>query len=162
MQVRTRKKPKLHFLVGLMLFTDSSWEELHPFKRAVLQPLLGWRCIGWSDHTLNFFVVASPGREDLFAPDGWVVDGAEALIELVSHLDDVGFSVYLMARKDADASITLCRVCALWKEVEAKGSDASGYWYSTADGPARPCSPLRSALHAKEPRLMKLLSFEDS
>ncbi|WP_156516559.1 hypothetical protein [Paraburkholderia caribensis] len=126
-----------------------------------MQPLLGWRCIGWSDHTLNFFVVASPGRGDLFAPDGWVVDGAEALVELVAHLDDVGFSVYLMARNDTDASITLCRVSALWKEIEAKDSDVEVYWYSTADGQARPCSAIRSRMDDAKPRLINVLSFED-
>ncbi|MEM5346081.1 hypothetical protein V4C56_41460 [Paraburkholderia azotifigens] len=124
-----------------------------------MQPLLTWRCIGWSDLTLNFFVVASSSRADRFAPDGWVVDGADALIELVSRLDNVGFSVYLMARKDADASVTLCRVCALWKEVE--GSDADGYWYSTVDGQPRPCSAIRSRTDDAKPRLIKVLSFED-
>lgn len=145
-----------------MLFTDSSWEEPHPIKRTLLQPLLPWRCIGWSDLTLNFFVVASSGRADFASPDGWVVDGAEALIELVSNLGDLSFSVHLFARKEADASVTLCEVSALWKELEAKDSDAVGYWYSTTDGQTRPCSPIASATRAETPRLTKLLNFEDS
>ncbi|MFL9905668.1 hypothetical protein [Paraburkholderia sp. RL17-337-BIB-A] len=127
-----------------------------------MQPLLPWRCIGWSDLTLNFFVVASSGRADFASPDGWVADGAEALIELVSNLGDVSFSVHLLARDETDASVTLCRVSALWKELEVKDSDVVGYWYSTTDGQTRPCSPIASATRAERPRLTKLLNFEDS
>ncbi|MFL9987299.1 hypothetical protein [Paraburkholderia sediminicola] len=130
-------------------------------KRTLLQPLLPWRCIGWSDLTLNFFVVASSGRGNFASPDGWVVDGPEALIELVSHLSDSSFSVHLLARKEADASVTLCRVSALWKELEVKDSDVVGYWYSSTDGQTRPCSPIASGTRAGRPRLMKLLNFED-
>jgi hypothetical protein len=126
-----------------------------------LQPLLPWRCIGWSDLTLNFFVVASSGRGNFASPDGWVVDGAEALIELVSHLGDLGFSVHLLARKEADASITLCRVSGLWKELEVDGANVAAYWYSTTDGRTRPCSPIASATRAERPRLTQLLNFED-
>jgi hypothetical protein len=145
-----------------MLFTDSSWEEPHPIKRTLLQPLLPWRCIGWSDLTLNFFVVASSGRADFASPDGWVVDGPEALIDLVSHLGDLSFSVHLLARNEDDASVTLCEVSALWKEIEVKGSDDVGYWYSTIDGQTRPCSPIAFGTRAERPRLTKLLSFEGS
>jgi hypothetical protein len=145
-----------------MLFTDSSWEESHPVKRTLLHPLLPWRCIGWSDLTLNFFVVASSGRGNFASPDGWIVDGPEALIELVLHLGDVSFSVHLLARDDADASVTLCRVSALWRELEVKDSDVEGYWYSTIDGRTRPCSPIVSGTRAERPRMTKLLNFEDS
>jgi hypothetical protein len=144
-----------------MLFTDSSWEEPHPIKKRLMQPLLPWRCVGWSDLTLNFFVVASSGRAECASPDGWVVDGAEALIELVLHLGDVSFSVHLLARNEADASVTLCRVSGLWQEAQAKDSDVVHYWYSTTDGETRRCSPVASGRHVKRPRLVKVLSFEN-
>jgi hypothetical protein len=145
-----------------MLFTDSSWEEEHPVKRTLLQPLLPWRCVGWSDLTLNFFVVASSGRDNFASPDGWVVDGPESLVELVSHLDDLSFSVHLLARNEVDASVTLCGVSALWKELEVMDSGVFGYWYSTIDGQTRPCSPIASGTRADRPRLTKLLNFEGS
>ena len=144
-----------------MLFTNSDWEESHPIKRTLLQPLLPWRCVGWSDLTLNFFVVSSSGSEDLASPDGWLVDGAEALIELVLHLGDVRFAVLVMARKEADASVTLCQVSGLWREVEVKDSDVEGYWYSTTDGQTRPCSPVASAESVLRPQLIKVFSFEN-
>jgi hypothetical protein len=109
---------------------------------------------------LNFFVVASSASEDLASPDGWVVDGAEALIELVLHLGDVRFAVHVMARKEADASVTLCQVSGLWKEVEVKDSNVAGYWYATTDGQTRPCSPVASAKSVDRPRLVKVLSFQ--
>ncbi|CAB3691995.1 hypothetical protein LMG27174_03218 [Paraburkholderia rhynchosiae] len=130
-------------------------------KKRLMQPLLPWRCVGWSDLTVNFFVVASAGGEDCASPDGWVVDGAEALIELVLQLGDVSFSVHLLARGDADASVTLCRVSGLWQEVQAEDSDVVHYWYSTTDGETRRCSPAASGRRVKRPRLVKVLSFEN-
>ncbi|WP_175151332.1 hypothetical protein [Paraburkholderia ultramafica] len=126
-----------------------------------MQPLLAWRCIGWSDLTPNFFVVASSGGADCASPDGWVVDGALALIELVLHLGDVSFSVHLLARNEADASVTLCRVSGLWQEVQAKESDVVRYWYSTTDGETRPCSPVASGRRVERPRLVNVMSFEN-
>lgn len=145
-----------------MLFTNSDWEDFNPYKRMLLQPLRPWRCIGWSDLTLNFFVVASSGGADFASPDGWVVDGPEALIELVLHLGDLSFSVHLLARGESDASVTLCRVSALWKEHKVTDSDVVGYWYSTSDAQTRPCSPIVSATRAEKPPLTKLLNFEVS
>jgi hypothetical protein len=142
-----------------MLFTDSSWEEPHPMKKRLMQPLLPWRCVGWSDLTLNFFVVASAGGADCASPDGWVVDGAEALIELVLQLGDVSFSVHLLARNEADASVTLCRVSGLWTEVRARDADVVRYWYSTTDGETRPCSPVASGTRVERQRLVNVMSF---
>lgn len=144
-----------------MLFTNTDWEESHPTKRTLLQPLVPWRCVGWSDLTLNFFVVASSGSEDLASPDGWVVDGAEALIELVLHLGDVHFAVHVMGRKEVDASVTLCQVNGLWKEVEVNDSDVVGYWYSTTDGQTRPCSPVATDKSVERPQLIKVFSFDN-
>lgn len=144
-----------------MLFTESSWEEPHPIKKRLMQPLLPWRCVGWSDFTLNFFVVASSGGADCASPDGWVVDGAEALIELVLHLGDVTFSVHLLGRNEDDASVTLCQVSGLWREVQAKDSDVVSYWYSTDDGETRPCSPVAFGRRVERPRLVSVLSFEN-
>lgn len=144
-----------------MLFTDSSWEEPHPVKKRLMQPLLSWRCVGWSDFTLNFFVVASSGGEDRASPDGWVVDGAEALIELLLHLGDVGFSVHLLARNETNASVTLCRVSALWQEVAVDDSDVVRYWYSTTDGETRRCSAVAFGMRVERPQLVKVMSFEN-
>lgn len=144
-----------------MLFTDSSWEEPHPIKKRLMQPLLAWRCVGWTDLTPNFFVVASSRGADCASADGWVVDGAEALIQLVLQLGDVSFSVHLLARNEADTSVTLCRVSGLWQEVQTKDSDVARYWYSTDDGEPRPCSPIASGRRVERPRLVSVLSFEN-
>lgn len=144
-----------------MLFTDSSWEEPHPIKKRLMQPLLAWRCVGWTDLTPNFFVVASSRGVDCASADGWVVDGAEALIQLVLQLGDVSFSVHLLARNEADASVTLCRVNGLWQEVQAKDADVVKYWYSANDGEPRPCSPVASGNRVKRPRLVRVMSFEN-
>jgi hypothetical protein len=150
-----------HFWSSPMLFTNSDWEDFNPYKRTLLQPLRPWRCIGWSDLTLNFLVVASPNRGGEFGPDGWIADGPEALIELVQHLGDVGFSVHLIARKQADASMTFCQVTGLWREVETGDPEMARYWYSTDDKQVRPCAPLAMSTTQKRPKLVKLLSFGD-
>jgi len=126
-----------------------------------MQPLLAWRCVGWTDLTPNFFVVASSRGADCASADGWVVDGAEALIQLVLQLGDVSFSVHLLARNEADTSVTLCRVSELWQEGQAEESDVVRYWYSTTDKEPRPCSPIASAKRVESPRLVKVLSFEN-
>ena len=144
-----------------MLFTDSSWEEPHPIKKRLMQPLLAWRCVGWTDLTPNFFVVASSRGVDCASADGWVVDGAEALIQLVLQLGDFSFSVHLLARNEADASVTLCRVSGLWQEAEGNVKDVVHYWYSTTDGETRRCWPAASSRPVKRPRLVKILSFEN-
>lgn len=143
-----------------MLFTDSSWEEPHPIKKRLMQPFLPWRCVGWSDATPNFFVVASSRGAD-WRPDGWVVDGAEALIQLVLQLGDVSFSVHLLARSEDDASVTLCRVSGLWQEAEGNDKGVVNYWYSTADGETRRCLPVAFGTRIERPRLVKVLSFEN-
>lgn len=143
-----------------MLFTNGKWKDSHPIKRTLLQPHVPWRCIAWSDLTLNFFVVASSGPADFASPDGWIVDGAEALIELAANLGDLHFSVHLFARKAADASVTLCEVNSVWKELEVKDWDVPGYWYSTSDGETRPCSPVESASRNERPRLIRVLNFD--
>ena len=125
-----------------------------------MQPLLSWRCVGWSDTTPNFFVVPSSRGAD-WSPDGWVVDGAEALIQLVLQLGDFSFSVHLLARNEADASVTLCRVSGLWQEGEGNGTDVVHYWYSTSDGETRRCSPVAFGTRVERPRLVKVLSFEN-
>ncbi|MBY4732202.1 hypothetical protein QO239_16590 [Cupriavidus taiwanensis] len=126
-----------------------------------MQPLLAWRCVGWTDLTPNFFVVASSRGADCAAPDGWVVDGAEALIQLVLQLGDVSFSVHLLARSEDDASVTLCRVSGLWQEAEGNDKGVVNYWYSTADGETRRCSPVAFGTRVERPRLVKVLSFEN-
>ncbi|REE23242.1 hypothetical protein B0G71_6487 [Paraburkholderia sp. BL27I4N3] len=90
-----------------------------------------------------------------------MVDGAEALIQLVLQLGDVSFSVHLLARNKADASVTLCRVSGLWQEAGGKDKDVVHYWYSTSDGETRRCWPAASGTHVKRPRLVKVLSFEN-
>ncbi|MBC8639396.1 hypothetical protein IAG25_21445 [Caballeronia sp. EK] len=126
-----------------------------------MQPLLAWRCVGWTDLTPNFFVVASSRGEDCASANGWVVDGAEALIQLLLQLGEVSFSVHLLARNKADASITLCRVSALWQDAESNDKDVVHYWYSTTDGETRRCSPVAFGRFVKRPRLVKVLSFEN-
>jgi hypothetical protein len=43
-----------------MLLTDETWAECHPVRRALVKPYQAWRCVGWTEETLNFLVVVVP------------------------------------------------------------------------------------------------------
>src|ERR1700722_12813388 len=75
-----------------MLVTDESWAECHPGWRALMSPYQSWRCVGWTDETLNFFAVASRAQLGRDLPDGGLlISGPEALIEMASQWEPGSF-----------------------------------------------------------------------
>lgn len=125
-----------------------------------MRPFLAWRCVGWSDQTLNFFVVPCPGSVQRDMSDGWVVDGADALVEIAAQLSPGDYSVHLVARREKDDALTFCRVTALWRRSSKERMGRPSYWYSTDDGQTRACSPVDSALQIKMPELEAVLNFD--
>lgn len=145
-----------------MLLTDERWAECHPIRRAIARPYQPWRCVGWTDETLNFLVVISRNlRDHASLPDGWLIGGPEALIESVSQCVPGSFSVYVLDRAADDARVDLCRVTGIWRERQEKQGDEPWIWYSTDSGELRPCSRVRLGLEA-QPELVIQLNFESS
>lgn len=124
-----------------MLVTDSSWAESHPVRRALAGPYQAWRCVAWTDEALNFLIVSSGSlrdREQL--PDGWLVDGPEALLEATSQLEPGGFAVYVLDRAADAAKLDLCQVTGIWRE---RHGAVPIFWYGTSGGTLNPCSGAR-------------------
>jgi hypothetical protein len=127
-----------------MLVTDETWVECDPIRRALAQPYQAWRCVAWTDERLNFLVVASRTRRDHeHLPDGWLVGGAEALLDAAGQLEPGSFSVYVLDRATGDIETKLSEVTGIWRERERKG-DAYGFWYSNTRGEIKPCSRAQS------------------
>lgn len=145
-----------------MLVTDKSWAECNPGKRALMRPYEAWRCVGWTNETLNFFAVASrEQRERDLLPDGLLISGPEALLEMASQWEPGSFSVYVLDRAVEKAEIRLCQVTGIWREREAKEGGEAWLWYSTSRGELKPCSPIRVHLGSRS-ELVSELAFDDS
>jgi len=129
-----------------MLVTDESWAECHPGWRALTNPYQSWRCVGWTDETLNFFAVASRAQHGRDLPDGLLISGPEALIEMASKWEPGSFSVYILDRAADDAAIHLCPVTGIWREQGAEEDGGPWLWYSTSHNEMRPCSLIRHHL----------------
>lgn len=120
-----------------MLVTDATWAEFHPVKRALVRPYDAWRCVGWTDEVLNFVVVTRHKHPETDAlPDGFLVGGTEALLEVAAQREPGSYSVYVLDHSNA-ASASLRPVTAIWRERDAGGPV---FWYETGAGERRPCS----------------------
>ena len=144
-----------------MLLTSTSWAESHPVRKALVQPYQSWRCIGWTDETLKFWIaLARDTPEDEHLLDGWLVDGPEVLLEVVAQLKPASYAVYALDGTSGGEGMRFCRVTGIWRECEQRGT-VSAYWYRTADGVTRPC--WRGLDHpAVPPRLENELALDDT
>ncbi|RQR85317.1 hypothetical protein DIE11_04655 [Burkholderia sp. Bp9012] len=143
-----------------MLVTDASWAEADPVRRALAMPHQAWRCVGWTDETLNFLVVAPRHRRDHASlPDGWLISGAEALVEVATQWESGSFEVYVLDRTAADGRVHLDRLTGIWREHEAEESGVSWLWYSTSRGELRPCAHIRAHLGPQR-KLENELNFD--
>ncbi|WP_174914889.1 hypothetical protein [Burkholderia lata] len=123
-------------------------------------PYQAWRCVGWTDETLSFLVVASRDRrDDASLPDGWLISGPEALVEVVSQWESGSFAVYVLDRTAADGRMHLDRVTGIWSEHQAEESGVSWLWYSTSRGEMRPCAHIRAHLGPRR-ELVNELNFD--
>jgi hypothetical protein len=121
-----------------MLMTDTSWAESHPIRRALAGPFQAWRCVGWTDETLNFLIVTSRSmhdRDQLL--DGWLVGGPEALLEAVPQLEPGAFAVYALDRTADAAKVDLRQITGVWRE---RYSVVPTFWYGTTGGALKPCT----------------------
>jgi hypothetical protein len=140
-----------------MLVTDASWAEPHPIRRALAKPYQAWCWVAWTDEVPNFLVVAprdTPERAHL--PDGWLVGGPEALLDVTLPLESGAFSVYALDRLAGTASMIFCQVTGIWREPAC---EVPTYWYETTAGEFRPC--LRAWRDAEPlPELVCVMVFD--
>ncbi|MGF6755637.1 hypothetical protein P3T16_003043 [Paraburkholderia sp. GAS42] len=123
-----------------MLVTDTTWAESHPVRRCLVEPYQAWRCVGWTSEMLNFWVVAARGQQaGKHLPDGWLVGGPEALLEIAPKLAPLAFSVYVLDSAADGRPAGLCQVTGIWRERGPAGRPA-WFWYRTREGEFRPCS----------------------
>lgn len=127
-----------------MLVTDVSWSEYHPVRRALVKPFQPWRCVGWTDETPNFLAFVSRTRHgsDL-QPDGMLISGLEALLEIASQWEPGSFTVYALDRSESDSATSLSRVTGIWRERDATLEKGPWLWYSTNHGEMKPCAQIR-------------------
>lgn len=132
-----------------MLVTDTSWAESHPVRKAIAQPYQVWRCVGWTDEVLNFLVVSAHNVSDgIDLPDGWLIGGPDALMELAAQIEPAGFSVYVLDLVAENDPVRLRQVTGIWREKEPVETILR-LWYSTDSGEMRPCS--RADRHIQPP-----------
>jgi hypothetical protein len=142
-----------------MLVTDTGWAECHPIRRELAKPYQSWRCVGWTGEVPNFFVIPSTtGRRGDFLPDGFLVSGPEALIEVASQCVATTCVVYVLNRSPNDVGMRLDRVTDIWREQEAEGDGGPWLWYTTGRGEVRPCSSIRQHL-GEQRELLNVASF---
>lgn len=131
-----------------MLFTDENWAETSFLGRAVAKPYQPWRCVGWTDDSICFWVL--PGRQSNRSgtlPDGLLVVGPEVLLDVVGQMPPDAFSVYVM---DANAeeqqpAARILRLTGLWSQPRIN-TTARSYWYQTEEGDFRSCSRLQEKI----------------
>jgi hypothetical protein len=141
-----------------MLVTDTSWAESHPVKRALAKPYQARRCVGWTDETLKFLIVASRVmRAGDHLPDGWLVGGPEALLDATSQLEPGAFTVYVLDRATDVGEIQLGQVTGIWREQLPEGAVPS-FWYATGGGEPKPCSRMWMRSDTR-PELVSVLSL---
>jgi len=127
-----------------MLVTDTSWAESHPVRRAFVRPYQPWRCIGWTDETLNFLIITTRNAcPDAHLPDGWLVGGPEALVEVASQLDAGSFSVHVIDRS-RNGGVNFGQVTGIWREREQIG-DVPSFWFAIGGSEPEPCSRFRQS-----------------
>lgn len=119
-----------------MLVTRTVWAD-ECRRRRLAESVQAWRCVGWTDETLNFWVVSLDVQPH--EPSGWLVDGPETLLEVAEELGPGTFAVYVIDRP-TNGTARLCQVTGLWREGRT-AEDASGFWYANDAGELRPCSP---------------------
>jgi hypothetical protein len=124
-----------------MLFTDANWVESSSVQRAIARPYQPWRCVGWTDDSICFWVF--PERESNrsgMLPDGLLVVDPEVMLDVVTQMSPDAFSVYVMdtsSGREPDARMR--RLTGVWSQSRTNTA-APAYWYTTTEGEFLPCS----------------------
>ncbi|NUX98886.1 hypothetical protein [Paraburkholderia youngii] len=127
-----------------MLFTDANWAEASASRRAIAKPYQPWRCVGWTDEEVCFWVFPERGTnqsDDL--PDGLLVVGPEVLLDVIAQMPADTFSVYVLQPGSQGRAAGLRRLLGLYSQT-AISATALDYWYRTEEGDLYPCSRLQS------------------
>lgn len=123
-----------------MLVTDTDWENTHPMRRPQVEFFKAWRFMAWTGDTSSFWVIPSRNlRNSTNHPDGWLVDGPEALLEAAAELEPGTFAVYVLVAAEDDGAARLRQVTGLWRMDDPAASPAY-FWYATDTGGLRPCT----------------------
>jgi hypothetical protein len=126
-----------------MLFTDATWAESSAFRRAIAKPYQPWRCVGWTDEGICFWVFPKrETRQSSELPDGLLVVGPEVLIDIVAQMSPDALSVYVLQPGDQGRPAELQRLTELWSQPRLDDT-MPDYWYRTGEGDLRPCSRLQ-------------------
>ena len=140
-----------------MLFTDANWAESSAFRLAIAKPFQPWRCVGWTDDTICFWVFpASESGQPGALPDGLLVVDPAALLDTASQLTPDSFSVYVMeAPAEGRPAARMQRVTGLLTQQRINAS-VCDYWYRTQEGDLHPCSRLQHHLPNDAPLQLAL------
>ncbi|NUX57664.1 hypothetical protein [Paraburkholderia youngii] len=134
-----------------MLFTDANWVESSASRRAIAKPYQPWRCVGWTDEEVCFWVF--PERDANQAgglPDGLLVVGPEVLLDVIAQMPPDAFSVYVLHPGSQGRAAGLARLTGLYSQP-AVAATALDYWYRTGVDDLRPCSILQSCVRNDAP-----------
>lgn len=137
-----------------MVVTKVDWANESPVGQTLAESVQAWRCMAWTEETLNFWVISSEVLP--FEPSGWMVDGPEVLLEAAQELEPGSFAVYVIERSAAGAA-RLCQVTSLWQEGATEDA-TSGFWYANDAGELKPCSPTQLPPRTQLKPVVRLVS----
>lgn len=127
-----------------MLFTDANWAESNASRNAIAKPYQPWRCVGWTDEDVCFWVFPEQDADQsVDLPDGLMVVGPEVLLDVIAQMPADGFSVYVMEVGSQGREPELKRLTGLYSQPDVSAG-ALDYWYRTGVDDLRPCSTLQS------------------
>lgn len=127
-----------------MLFTDANWAESSASRNAIAKPYQPWRCVGWTDEDICFWVFPErTADQSVDLPDGLMVVGPQVLLDVVVQMPPDAYTIYVMETGSQGRAPELKRLTALYSQTSllAKVTD---YWYRTGVDDLRPCSMLQS------------------
>jgi hypothetical protein len=133
-----------------MLFTDANWGELNASRRAIAKPYQPWRCVGWTDEEVCFWVF--PEREanqEVDFPDGLLIAGAKTLIDVIAQMPSDSFSVYALESSSRGLAASMRKVTGLYSQPTNAETELD-YWYRTEQDDLCPCAALQSSLRDEE------------
>jgi hypothetical protein len=128
-----------------MLFTDASWAETSATRRAIAKPYQPWRCVGWTEDEVCFWVFPKhDAAEASDLPDGLMVVGPEALIEVIAQMPADAYSVHAFQSGSESRAVGLVAVTGLFSQPSASAK-VQQYWFRTEKGALCACSSVQSS-----------------
>lgn len=126
-----------------MLFTDANWAESSASRIAIAKPYQPWRCVAWTDEDVCFWVFPErDADQSVDLPDGLMVAGPAALLDVMAQMPADAVSVYVMEPGLPGREPGLKRLTGLYSQP-AVSPAAMDYWYRTGVDDLQPCSTLQ-------------------